>query len=281
MGEKKWYKGKWQVSKEVAPLFIQYLNKIIQRGLEIVKEGEIWELLSYHPLKQWEEEKKSIESYAIVLQALFPDATIDCEWELISEKSWKICWQTYFKPQRITDDLIIIPKGWTYKPKIGEIAITIKPGMAFGTGMHETTKLCLKAMSVFYEKESPKSLLDVGTGTGILAIFGEKLGIEHILAIDIDPLAIEEAKENLSLNHVKKIKLLHSSLEGINGLFDWVVANLEVKTILPLKNKLKNIYRKSLILSGVLKSEVDDIKRTIGLPCRRIMNEGEWTCLIF
>jgi len=273
-----WYRGKWHVSKEIASIFIEFLYKITQRGIEIInEEDEFLEFFSYHPLEKWEEEKKSIETHAILLQALFADIIIDCEWELIEEKKWK----THFKSCRINPNLIVLPASWPYTPKMDEIAIWIKPGMAFGTGMHETTQLCLKAMYKLYAKEHPKTLLDVGTGTGILAILGEKLGIKEILALDIDPLAIAAAKENFKLNKIKNIKLIHGNIKKINQSFDWVVANLETKIIISLAQELKKLYQKSLILSGILKNEIEQVKKAICLPYREVMIQGEWVCLIF
>ncbi|AMM41508.1 Ribosomal L11 methyltransferase [Candidatus Desulfofervidus auxilii] len=278
---KNWYRGKWRVSKEVAPIVVEMLNSLTKRGLEIKSEGEIYEFFSYHPVEHWEGEKNIIEHQIILFAALFPDAVINCEWEKIPDKNWQKTWYRYFKPQRITSRLVILPPWEKYQAKPNEITIRIKPGMAFGTGTHETTQLCLKKMLALYPKEKPQSLLDVGTGTGILAILGAKMGIKDIMAIDTDPVAIEAAKENVKLNNIRNIQILLRSLEKIEKSFDWVVANLETSLILSRANCLKSCTKKTLILSGILKGEVEVIKSVLDLPCREINSLKEWVCMLF
>lgn len=278
---KQWYRGKWRVSKEIASLVMDVLNQLTQRGLEIKHEGEYWEFWSYHPADTWFQEQKEIETRIALLSTLFSDASIECEWESFLEENWQNNWREYFKPQRISPQLIVLPAWEQYHPQVGEIAIWIEPGMAFGTGTHETTQLCLKTMLEFFPKELPQSLLDVGTGTGILAILGAKLGIREIMAVDTDPLAVEAARENIRLNQIRDIKLKEGSISEVQENYDWVVANLETKIILPIIKDLKNCARKTLILSGILAEEATLIQEAMDSPCRYTRYQGEWVCLVF
>jgi len=278
---KKWYRGKWRVRREIAPLVMDVLNQLTHRGLEVKHEGEYWELWSYHPEDTWLQEQKEIETRIAILSTLFSDAFIECEWESFLEENWQNKWRKYFKPQRISSCLVVLPPWERYQARVGEIVIWIEPGMAFGTGTHETTQLCLKTMLELFPKELPQSMLDVGTGTGILAILGAKLGIKEIVAIDTDPLAIEAAQENIRLNQITNIKLHKGSISDIQERYDWVVANLETKIILPLIKDLKSCARKTLILSGILAEEAMLVQETMGVPCRYTRHQGEWVCLVF
>ena len=205
MNEKKWYRGRWKVSAEVASLVIEAVHTVTKRGIELREEGKECEFFSYHPASSWAEEKAALEAQVALILSLFPEAKVDCQWDEFFEENWQENWRKYFRPQRISSKLIVLPAWEKYEPKKGEIVLFIEPATAFGTGTHETTRLCLKAMEIFFPLEHPQSLLDVGTGTGILAIYGAKLGIKEIVAVDIDPLAIEAAQKNCQLNKVKNI----------------------------------------------------------------------------
>ena len=281
MNKKKWYRGKWRVNAEVASLVIEAVHAVTKRGIEIREEGKDYEFFSYHPAAFWAEEKAALEAQVALILSLFPEAKVDCQWEEFFEENWQENWRKYFRPRRISSKLIVLPAWEKYKPEKGEIALFIEPATAFGTGTHETTRLCLKAMEIFFPLEHPQSLLDVGTGTGILAIYGAKLGIKEIVAVDIDPLAIEAAQKNCQLNKVKNIKLIKGSITKGIGSFDWVVANLETKIILPIAELLTSCACKTLILSGILTKEIEEVKAKIRRCCREVFSEGEWACLVF
>ncbi len=282
MSAKKWYRGRWKVSANVASLVIEAVHIISKRGIEIKKEEEReCEFSSYHPAASWAKEKVALETQVALILSLFPGAKVECQWEEFLEENWQENWRKYFRPIRISPKLIVLPAWEKYEPKKGEIALFIEPATAFGTGTHETTRLCLKAMERFFPLEHPQSLLDVGTGTGILAIYGAKLGIKKIVAVDTDPLAIEAAQKNCQLNKVKNIKLIEGSVTKNIGSFDWVVANLETRIILPIAEILTSCACKTLILSGILTKEIEEIKSKIKRSCREVFTEGEWACLVF
>jgi len=160
-------------------------------------------------------------------------------------------WKEYYKPVRISEKTVVIPPWEVANPEFSDkLAVVIKPGKAFGTGLHETTQLSLKLLEG--ENLKDKRVLDVGCGSGILSIFAAKRGASEVVAVDIDPLAVEETLENAELNKVKgKIKALQGGAEVAEGTFDVVVANLEIHIF---RDVLKDIVPKIgnvAIFSGI------------------------------
>lgn len=174
----------------------------------------------------------------------------------IQEERWAEAWKENFKPIRVTSRLVIKPPWENWPARHGQIVITIDPGMAFGTGTHPTTQMCLQ----FMEEIIPclpglPSVLDVGTGSGILAIAARKMGVERITAIDIDPVAIKCARINARANRAGGgIVFRTDSPENLKGSFDLVAANLLPQELLSAASALRRLTGHSgkLILSGFL-----------------------------
>ncbi len=205
----------------------------------------------------------------------------------IPEQDWSENWKRYFKPIQVTSKFIIKPP-WS-KIRLGrdQIPIEINPGMAFGTGTHATTALCIRALEERMRNKG-LSVLDVGTGSGILSIIAAKLGAKEVLGLDIDPVAVENAIENVEKNGVSNIvKIKKGSISVIHKKFDVVVANIDFKKLRrmrkPLLNHLGN--KGLLILSGILEKEEDRIRlhylETKRLRWIKTTRENEWACLIF
>jgi ribosomal protein L11 methyltransferase len=160
-------------------------------------------------------------------------------------------------------------------------AITIVPGMAFGTGQHETTQLCADA--ILNLVPMPKSLLDVGTGSGILAILAKKIGIKRVVAVEISEDARRNARENFELNHIDDIDLYHD-LDLIKDTYDVVVANILTPTILNLQTELLSrlISGSKLILSGITYEEDRAIEQAFSsLKCLAKSESGGWYCYVY
>jgi ribosomal protein L11 methyltransferase len=185
----------------------------------------------------------------------------------VVDPGWGEAWKEYFKPLRISSRLVVKPPWEPYRPKENDLVVEIDPGMAFGTGSHPTTRMCLQMLEEVIRNGAPaRSVLDVGTGSGILAIAARKMGAKHIVAIDIDPVAIEGARENASLNKVNTgIHFRTSSLEGIRRTFDLVLANLLPQELLGLVPSLaKRVSpRGSMIVSGFLGRQKGEIARAL------------------
>ena len=194
-------------------------------------------------------------------------------------------WKEGFEAVEIGDRLVVAP-SWKLPAK-GErrVVIQIDPGMAFGTGTHETTRLCLEAI----EREwHGGSLLDVGTGTGILAIAAALLAPgSRVVAIDVDPQAIGVARENIAINGVSaSVELLEGQpLNQAGQSFDVVVANLTAEVIVALMDDLASCLapERLLILSGILNELAEDVERSLiasGLTVTERREAGEWCALL-
>ncbi len=181
--------------------------------------------------------------------------SIDIKTEEVFEKEWTEGWKKYFKPVRITDRIIIKPEWEEYvSKKSNEIIIEIDPGMAFGTGTHETTSLCIELLEAYVDEKA--EVLDIGCGSGILSIAAAKLGAKSVTGIDIDETAVEVAKENVEKNGLTdKIRIRHGDLvKNIEKEADIVVANITAEMIISLSKNIHNILkgRKIFIISGIL-----------------------------
>jgi len=201
-----------------------------------------------------------------------------------NDDEWKDKWKEYFKPAKITDKLVVKPTWEEYEAKEGELVIEIDPGMAFGTGTHETTSLCLELIEK-YIKEGD-TLLDVGCGSGILAIAAGLLGASDVLGIEIDPVAVEIGNENVALNKLSdKISVIYGDLtKGVDYKADIVAANLMADLVkmlspsVPAHLKEGGIYISSGILA-VLAEEVSAVIEESGFEIVEIMVKGEWCAI--
>ena len=268
-------------------------NFLIEEGAPGVEEVEVdgqWQrLIAYLP--QTGRERKILRSfrqYLRSLQAIHPGLpSIRVETESIPESDWGESWKRFFKPLRMGSRWVIKPPWARVRLKKDDLPIEINPSMAFGTGTHATTQLCLEALEKRMRKGHP-SVLDVGTGSGILSIAACRLGAAEVWAIDIDQMAIENARENVSRNQVsEKVRIIRGGIGKIQKKFDLVVANLDFKNLkrmrMPLIRHLKE--GGTLILSGVLKREAEGLRQryieTQLLQWIETERKGEWVCLTF
>lgn len=200
----------------------------------------------------------------------------------VPDEDWLAEWKKNWKP--IETGRFIIAPPWNNSRSTGDrILITIEPGMAFGTGTHETTRLCLQAMENHYEGGS---FLDVGTGTGILAIAAAKISNDgRIEACDTDPEAVAIATENAQLNSVgDRINFHIGTIDELTPSSDLVCANLTADVIVELMPALLAVTCRRLVLSGILESQVSSVlerARECGSAAPlEITNDGEWNAII-
>ena len=208
--------------------------------------------------------------------------------ERVPHRDWASAWKEYFRPVEVAGHFVIVPP-WERRNVEGDrIRIVIDPGQAFGTGTHETTQLMLRAL--LRELRPGDSVLDVGTGSGILAIAAAHLGAGRIVAYDADPVAVESARKNLQLNRVGGCVQLFVS-DSPKSLrasrpFDLVLANLLTSLLIPLLPDLVplvQIERGRLVLSGILAEEREKMTAALKkLPLRLtdVLQQGEWIALI-
>ncbi len=203
----------------------------------------------------------------------------------IENQDWQKNWRRFFRPVRVTPDLLILPVWEKVPPHTKEThIIRIDPGPAFGTGQHATTKMCLQAMESFGAKG--QTLLDVGTGSGILAIYGVKLGFGKIEAIDVDPEAVRWAERNIGLNGASKaIMLSGTAIEAVADRFSLVCANLILGELLRLMPHFSRLVDTGghLVASGILREQVERIEEALpatGFFTSHTLCEDEWACML-
>lgn len=201
------------------------------------------------------------------------------------DSEWLYKWQEHFKPAKVGERIVVKP-GWEeYEPSRGELVIEMDPGMAFGSGLHETTSMCVKALEKYMSEDA--KVLDVGTGTGILAMAAVLLGAENALGIDIDEEAVRVATENIRKNGLENsIAVMKGDLmEGVDYKPDVIVANLMADLVMMLSPAAavqlgtEGVY----ITSGILdikEETVAEAVRAAGFDIIEIMHDGEWRCII-
>jgi len=209
--------------------------------------------------------------------------------EVVRDPDWGEAWKKYFKPLRVSRNFVIKPTWESFTPKSGDIVIEIDPGMAFGTGQHASTRMCLEAIEAIFieDRTFEKSrVLDVGTGTGILGIACAKLGAELVLCVDNDPLAIKIAQENVLVNRVEdRVTVAHRDIATLTEPFPLIVANLTAKILSELCPHLGRLVSPGghLITAGIIKQDRPDIEARFldsSFTLHRLITEKEWVCYI-
>lgn len=200
-------------------------------------------------------------------------------------QDWNAEWKKYFKPIEPADGIWIRPP-WEKLPAGAEgIEIIINPQMGFGTGHHETTALMIKLMKEI--SFTGKSVLDIGTGSGILAILAGKLGAENVVAIDNDADAIDNAKHNIRLNHAQNVMVKYTSIDSlVESAFPVVLANINYEVLSSSVSKIVELLGKKgqFISSGILKEEayeIESLYKDSGLTLLKQESLNEWTAMLW
>ncbi len=185
-------------------------------------------------------------------------------WEIQEEenKDWLAEWKKGFVPFQLVGPYWIVP-SWIQSPAEAEKPIIIDPGMAFGTGTHATTKMAAYFVHKLGQSLKPNtdySLIDVGTGTAVLAMLARQSGIERVLGIEIDPEARRVARENIKLNNLEDIEISDQLIEQVHEEFDFVVANIIDGVLIQIKNELLRVLKPGgqIFLTGILLEREDD-----------------------
>jgi ribosomal protein L11 methyltransferase len=233
--------------------------------------------------------KRDIRRFLRGIRGIYPEiGEQPLRWTTLKNKDWNKSWRRFFSPQKIGRSFAVTPPWRDPPPSRHRKVITIEPGMAFGTGTHPTTRCCLE-----FVEEAAASLngeamtaLDIGTGSGILAIALAKMGVSNVVAIDNDPIALKVAQVNVRRNRVgKMVTLSNRGMGRIKRLFTIVVANLTAETIVDLADALKGKVspRGYLILSGILRPKAGEVLRHFcpsPFTLARRVNQSEWTTLL-
>ncbi len=209
---------------------------------------------------------------------------------IITDPDWSERWKKYFKPLRISKNIIVKPTWERYTPEGGDIVIDIDPGMAFGTGQHASTRLCVNAIEDIILKNRPEGgwkVLDVGTGTGILAMCCAKLGADHVTAIDLDQQAVEIAGVNIAINELQDhIDVYNRDVSFMEGQYNLVAANLTAPTLINLCEKICSLISPGgyLVASGITDTYINQVEkayRSEDLFIEERLAEKEWVCIVF
>ncbi|MEW6261390.1 MAG: 50S ribosomal protein L11 methyltransferase [Thermodesulfobacteriota bacterium] len=202
----------------------------------------------------------------------------------IEEEDWAEAWKSYFHPIRVSDRFVVKPTWRDYASEAGEIVLEIDPGMAFGTGMHPTTVLCIRALETVVQPGM--RVLDVGTGSGILALAAAKLGAAQVIGVDMDPVASAIAARNLRLNGIQNNFLMFTGrlIESVRMKADIVVSNILTDVVLALSETVRDVMTEGgiWIASGIVESKAqvvsEALKNTGFQDIDQEMLEG-WVCI--
>ncbi len=204
---------------------------------------------------------------------------ISFDYVFISERDWNESWKKKFVPIDAGECFSILPP-WENR-KEGRINLIIDPGMAFGTGHHETTRTCLMLIERFSRNCTRGRFLDVGTGTGILAIAASMLGFRHVVGLDIDPLALDASQRNIKLNNLENIVIQDGTVTRALGTFDFIAANLMSEILIHIAPDFALCLDNSgvALMSGMLSGQEDDVIDAMekqGLKFSEKHFDGRW-----
>lgn len=248
----------------------------------LIKDDGKAQVKGYFPLEGYEEVKKELDERLDFLKknCPFDYGSLALSETLVNDDDWLNNWKQYYKPihaGRVT----VVPEWIDYKPREGEYIVKIDPGMAFGTGEHESTKMCLMLLQEMGAKG--KSVIDVGTGSGILALAAARLGADKVEAYDIDDNAVKAARENSALNGFEnKIYVANANLlDKTTGKFDIVLANITADVLVTLSQSLGDYMKEGgvVIISGIIlkrENEVAQAFEKASFKIEKRMNMGEW-----
>lgn len=201
----------------------------------------------------------------------------------VYQEEWATSWKKYYKPLRIGNKILIKPIWEEAEAKEGDIVVELDPGMAFGTGTHETTSMCVELLEKYLKENH--TVFDIGTGSGILSIVSSKLGAKNVVGVDLDKVAVESAKENVAFNKIENVEILHGDLvDVIEGKADIVVANIIAEVIVYLTSIIKPFVKENgyFITSGIIKDRKQDVLDALnkdGFEVIEITEKGEWVAI--
>lgn len=262
------------------------LNELEAQGTEINNLGKVQTetltIVGYFNEKIDDDFLNQQLAQALQIYGFDENAIKTRSWREVENEDWLAEWKKHWKPT-VTDKFIIAPM-WETVADTEKIVIRIEPSMAFGTGTHETTRLCLQAIEENYNGES---FLDVGTGTGILAIAALKSQVagrnSQVVGCDTDEDSIVIAKENAEVNEASEIEFYIGSIKENTPNFDFVCANLTADVIVPLLPLLTAKFNKFLVLSGILKTQEDSVLhelKKLGIENCQVNTDGEWISIL-
>jgi len=280
-----WHSLSLEVASVAAEAVEFALNELDALGTEVIdfpkQVREVVTVTGYFDELPAPQELQEALEYAFQTHEIGDPQIISTKTNEIENTDWLAEWKLYWKPSVIGKFVIAAP--WHEVDDDDSVVIRIEPNMAFGTGTHETTQLCLAGIEEYLQPD--QSFLDVGTGTGILAIAARKFSASsaQYLAIDNDPDSIKIACENAILNGVGDIEFRRGTLSAEDPHFDFVCANLTLDVILPILHQLAAKAERTLVLSGILADQENEISTALkanGIENAEISRAGDWIAVV-
>jgi ribosomal protein L11 methyltransferase len=289
---KSWLKISFALADELADPAAAFLADLTGNGVEQsmappdAAAGPVTTVTAY--LDQNDNLPANREKIRLFLERLCGRAP-EIRFEEIIEEDWGANWKKHFLPARVSSRIIVKPTWEPYQATAGNIIIEIDPGLAFGTGLHASTRLALRLLdAVFASDTPPATVLDVGTGTGILGIAAALFGAAKVIGIDNDPDAVVCAEKNAAQNRIDHAMTVSGAdLQTQTGPFDLVVANItsDVLTCLAPQLAARLAPAGNLILAGILAGEqgrsIEQTFTSLGLTLRQSPVDGEWQAFLF
>ncbi|MHB1418924.1 MAG: 50S ribosomal protein L11 methyltransferase [Bacillota bacterium] len=219
------------------------------------------------------------------VRKFFPQEILQIDEAVVDDEGWATSWKAYYRPEKVGDKIVVVPSWEEYQPAPEEITILLDPGMAFGTGNHPTTAMCIRALERFLQPG--QSVIDAGTGSGILTVVAAKLAAKEILAVDIDPLAVKVARENIILNGVEdQVQLAAGDFKTMEITLNphLVVANIVADVIIGIAHRVFNLLRPGgkFICGGIIRDRRVEVREVLfreGFKLEQTTEQGEWVTI--
>ncbi len=298
--KKKWLRVSMNCSSAMVEPVSDLLARLSQVGTEMSTANKDVMVTSYFALEEKAKDreelsiavsviKKMVQDELEQLSVIFKQELEQASYEIIEEQDWSNTWKEFFTTTEIAPGVIIKPSWEQYELKKGEVLLELDPGMAFGTGQHASTKMALGHIQASYQGQAGntlKKVLDVGTGTGILAMGAALLGAEEVLAIDNDPEAVEAAEENVRKNSLEtKVYVSGRDLMDLTGPFDMICANIVHDVLVEMAPTFKKITRPEavIVLAGILAGDQEKniirVYAELGMSLKASTYQEEWVAL--
>ncbi|AFZ48739.1 ribosomal protein L11 methyltransferase [Cyanobacterium stanieri PCC 7202] len=263
-----WWEIRVKNVPELEDTIFWHLQEFGCKGAALIQDDGVWYVKGYVP--QLDIEEGELEVLASAIAEDFDGQEFDFSYQLIDDQDWSSSWKEHWQPMEIGQKMVVYPAWIDVPPECDRHVIRLDPGSAFGTGVHPTTQLCMESLERKLEQNNQLlTIADIGCGTGILSLTARLLGVEKIIASDIDPLAVRATKENMVFNNIDGIDVYQGSIDQLKAVsetkFDGIVCNILAEIIKTMIPDMGNIIKPQgwVILSGILVTQADDIKQIL------------------
>lgn len=289
--DRKWLKLSLQTPTRLVESVSDMLGVLSGSGVEISPETEGESVISgFFPVEKGDDVEAIISSSRPALEELFQlyaEPIPELRTEIIDDQDWATSWKRFFTPVEIVPGLIIKPSWEEYQAEGNEKIIEMDPGQAFGTGQHASTRMALSLLSTSLSEQPVEKALDVGTGTGILAMAAVMFGVDSVVAIDNDPEAVRVAGENVEANGLAgKISVGVTDLDQVQGPFPLILANIVHDVLVEMAPQFRKLLAPGgrVILAGILQGKQEEniirVYGALGLDLQTSEHDGEWAALL-